>query len=78
MKFDTIYGEGIGFRDFDHVMNHAYYYVTAVEDTTGKWKIPVGDIYKVYMAEEVLPTKEQMQDYASKNGLTFTDLSTLK
>ena len=78
VKFDTIYGEGIGFRDFDHVMNHAYYYVTAVEDTTGKWKIPVGDIYKVYMAEEVLPTKEQMQDYASKNGLTFTDLSTLK
>lgn len=78
VKFDTIYGEGIGFRDFDHVMNHAYYYVTAVEDTTGKWSIPVGDVYKVYMAEEVLPTKEQMQDYASKNGLTFTDLSTLK
>lgn len=78
VKFDTIYGKGIGFRDFDHVMNHAYYYVTAVEDTTGKWTIPVGDIYATYMAEEVLPSKEQMQDYAQKNGLTFKDLSTLK
>lgn len=78
VKFDTIYGKGIGFRDFDHVMNHAYYYVTAVEDTTGKWTIPIGDIYATYMAEEVLPSKEQMQDYAQKNGLTFKDLSTLK
>lgn len=78
VKFDTIYGKGIGFRDFDHVMNHAYYYVTAVEDTTGKWTIPIGDIYATYMAEEVLPSKEQMQDYAQKNGLTFKDLSILK
>lgn len=78
VKFDTIYGKELGFRDFDHVMNHAYYYVTAVKDKTGKWSIPVGDIYKVYKAVDVLPTKDQMKEYASKNGLTFKDLSTLK
>lgn len=78
VRFDTIYGENIGFRDFDHVMNHAYYYVTAVEDTTGKWSIPVGDVYAVYMAEEVLPGKEEMKAYADENGLNFVDLSTLK
>lgn len=75
VEFDTIYGKGLGFRDFDHVMNHAYYYVTAVEDTTGKWDIPVGDIYKVYMAEDVLPTKEQMKEYAEEIGIPFVDLS---
>lgn len=78
VRFDTIYGENIGFRDFDHVMNHAYYYVTAVEDTTGKWSIPIGDVYAVYMAEEVLPGKEEMEAYAAENGLDFVDLSTLK
>lgn len=78
VRFDTIYGENIGFRDFDHVMNHAYYYVTAVEDTTGKWSIPIGDVYAVYMAEEVLPSREEMEAYATENGLNFVDLSTLK
>ncbi len=78
VSFDTIYGEDLGFRDFDHVMNHSYYYVTAIEDTTGKWSIPVGDVYAVYKAEEVLPTKEEMQAYAAENGFTFTDLSTVK
>ncbi|MHB8131623.1 MAG: ABC transporter substrate-binding protein [Mobilitalea sp.] len=78
VKFDTIYGKDLGFRDFDHVMNHAYYYVTAVEDTTGKWTIPIGDIYEVYMADDVLPTKDEMQAYATEAGLTFKDLSTLK
>lgn len=78
VRFDTLYGKNIGFRDFDHVMNHAYYYVTAVEDTTGKWTIPVGDVYKVFMAEEVLPTKEEMQAYAKEMGIEFKDLSTLK
>jgi len=75
VKFDTIYGKGLGFRSFDHVMNHAYYYVTAVKDKTGKWKIPVGDVIKVYMADQVLPTKEQMQAYAKEMNLVFKDLS---
>lgn len=75
VRFDTIYGQNLGFRDFDHVMNHAYYYVTAVEDTSGKWSIPVGELYKVYMAEDVLPSKEEMQAYAQEVGLTFKDLS---
>jgi len=78
VRFDTIYGKDLHFRDFDHVMNHSYYYVTAVEDTSGKWPVPVGEIYKVYKAEEVLPTKEEMQAYAEEIGLTFKDLSTLK
>lgn len=64
------------FRDFDHTMAHAYYYVTAVEDTTGKWSIPVGDVYAVYEGDEMLPTKEEMEEYASANNYTFTDLST--
>jgi len=75
VKFDTIYGKGLGFRDFDHVMNHAYYYVTAVKDTTGKWKIPVGDILKVYMASDVLPSKDQMETYAKEMNIPFHDLS---
>lgn len=75
VRFDTLYGKDIGFRDFDHVMNHAYYYVTAIEDASGKWDIPIGEVHKVYMAEEVLPTKEEMQAYAEEIGLTFTDLS---
>lgn len=77
VRFDTIYGENIGFRDFDHVMNHTYYYVTAVEDTTKKWSIPIGDVYATYQAEEVLPSKEEMQAYAKESGLDFVDLSTL-
>lgn len=75
VKFDTIYGEDLGFRDFDHVMNHSYYYVTAVEDTTGTWNIPVGDIYAIYKAEEVLPTKDEMKTYAEENDIIFKDLS---
>lgn len=78
VRFDTIYGEDIGFRDFDHVMNHAYYYVTAVEDTTGKWSIPIGEVYAVYRAEDVLPDKAEMEAYAKENGINFIDLSTLK
>ncbi len=77
VKFDTIYGKGLGFRDFDHVMNHAYYYVTAVKDKTNKWEIPIGEVYKVYMASDVLPSKEEMQKYATEIGVKFKDLSTL-
>lgn len=75
VRFDTIYGKNLGFRDFDHAMNHAYYYVTAVEDTTGKWSIPIGELYKVYMGEDVLPTKEEMKAYAVEAGYEFKDLS---
>jgi hypothetical protein len=75
VKFDTIYGKNLSFRSFDHVMNHAYYYVTAVKDTTGKWKIPVGEVYKVYKADEVLPTKEQLAAYAKEKNYIFKDLS---
>lgn len=78
VKFDTLYGKGLGFRDFDHVMNHAYYYVTAIEDKSGKWDIPIGEVHKVYMAEEVLPSKEEMQEYAKQAGIEFKDLSTMK
>ena len=46
-----------------------------VEDATGKWSIPVGDVYAVYEGDEMLPTKEEMEEYASKNNYTFTDLS---
>lgn len=78
VKFDTIYGKGLHFRDFDHVLNNAYYYVTAVKDTTNKWSIPVGEIVKVYMADEILPSKDQMMAYAKEKGYTFKDLSTVK
>lgn len=77
VRFDTIYGKDIGFRDFDHVMNHAYYYLTAVEDPTGKWPIPIGEILNVYKAEDVLPSKEEMKAYAKEIGLPFKDLSEL-
>lgn len=78
VRFDTIYGTDIGFRDFDHVMNHSYYYVTAIEDTTGTWNIPIGDIFAIYKAEDVLPTKEEMQAYAEENQFTFIDLSVVE
>ncbi|WP_320128701.1 ABC transporter substrate-binding protein [uncultured Sphaerochaeta sp.] len=77
VRFDTIYGNDLGFRDFDHVMNHAYYYVTAVEDKSGKWTIPIGDVYKVFDGTEALPTKEEMQTYATEHNYKFVDLSTL-
>lgn len=76
VHFSTLYGEDLYFRDFDHVMAHAYYYVTAVEDTTGKWSIPVGDVYAVYEGDEMMPTKEEMEQYAAENNYVFTDLST--
>ena len=76
VHFSTLYGEDLYFRDFDHVMAHAYYYVTAVEDTTGKWSIPVGDVYAVYEGDEMMPTKEEMEQYAVENNYVFTDLST--
>lgn len=75
VHFSTLYGDDLYFRDFDHLMAHAYYYVTAVKDTTGKWDIPVGDIYAVYQGNEMLPSKEDVQKYAEDNGYTFTDLS---
>ena len=46
VHFSTLYGDDLYFRDFVHVMAHAYYYVTAVEDTSGKWSIPIGDVYR--------------------------------
>lgn len=76
VHFSTLYGEDLYFRDFDHVIAHAYYYVTAVEDTTGKWSIPVGDVYAVYEGDEMMPTKEEMEQYAAENNYVFTDLST--
>ncbi|WP_367568226.1 ABC transporter substrate-binding protein [Lacrimispora sp.] len=76
VHFSTLYGEDLYFRDFDHLMAHAYYYVTAVEDTSGKWDIPIGDIYAVYEGNDMLPSKEDVQKYAEENGYTFTDLST--
>ncbi len=75
VHFSTMYGDDLYFRDFDHLMAHAYYYVTAVEDTTGKWSIPVGDVYAVYEGDEMLPTKEEVQKYAEENGYVFRDLS---
>lgn len=75
VHFDTLYGKNLGFRDFDHVMNHAYYYVTAVKDTTNKWKIPVGEIYKIYTGEEALPTKEEEIVYSKEHNYKFVDLS---
>jgi ABC-type branched-subunit amino acid transport system substrate-binding protein len=75
VHFSTLYGDDLYFRDFDHVMAHAYYYVTAVEDETGKWSIPVGEIYAVYTGDEMLPSKEDVQAYAEENGYEFRDLS---
>lgn len=75
VHFSTLYGDDLYFRDFDHVMAHAYYYVTAVEDTTGKWDIPVGDVYAVYEGNEMLPTKEEVRKYAEEMGYAFKDLS---
>lgn len=75
VHFSTLYGDDLYFRDFDHVMAHAYYYVTAVEDETGKWEIPVGDVYAVYEGDEMLPSKEDMMKYAEENGYVFKDLS---
>ncbi len=76
VHFSTMYGDDLYFRDFDHLMAHAYYYVTAVEDTTGKWSIPIGDVYAVYEGDEMLPSKEEVQQYAEENGYVFKDLST--
>ena len=75
VHFSTLYGDDLYFRDFDHVMAHAYYYVTAVEDETGKWEIPVGDVYAVYEGDEMLPSKDDMMKYAEENGYVFKDLS---
>ncbi|MCD8222956.1 MAG: ABC transporter substrate-binding protein [Clostridiales bacterium] len=75
VHFSTLYGDDLYFRDFDHLMAHAYYYVTAIEDTTGKWSIPVGETYAVYEGADMLPTKEEVQEYCQEQGYTFTDLS---
>lgn len=75
VHFSTLYGADLYFRDFDHVMAHEYYYVTAVEDTTGKWSIPVGDIYAVYGGDEMLPSKDEVKAYAEEQGYDFMDLS---
>ena len=75
VHFSTLYGDDLYFRDFDHVIAHTYYYVTAVEDTTGKWEIPVGDVYAVYSGDEMLPSKQDMIDYANEMGYEFKDLS---
>lgn len=75
VHFSTLYGDDLYFRDFDHLMAHAYYYVTAVEDESGKWSIPVGDVYAKYEGDEMLPTKEDVQAYAEENGYEFKDLS---
>lgn len=77
VHFATLYGDDLYFRDFDHVMAHAYYYVTAVEDETGKWEIPVGELYAIYEGDEMLPSKEDMMQYAEENGYVFKDLSAL-
>ena len=75
VKFSTIYGTDIGFRDFDHVMTNTYYYVTANKDTTGKWSVPIGTDIIVYKGEDVLPTKDEMMSYAKEHNYNFTDLS---
>ena len=75
VKFSTIYGSDIGFRDFDHVMTHTYYYVTADKDPTGKWSVPIGTNIIVYKGEDVLPTKEEMVAYANEHNYKFKDLS---
>ena len=75
VHFSTLYGDDLYFRDFDHVMAHAYYYVTAVEDTTGKWKIPVGEVYAVYEGDKMLPSKDDMKKFAEEKGYKFKDLS---
>ncbi len=75
VHFSTMYGDDLYFRDFDHLMAHAYYYVTAVEDTTGKWSIPIGETYAVYEGDEMLPSKEEVQKYAEEKGYVFKDLS---
>jgi branched-chain amino acid transport system substrate-binding protein len=74
VSFSTPYGDNIHFRDFDHVLVAPYFYVTADKDTSGKRKIPIGTNVVKY-GEEALPTKEEMEDYATKNGLVFKDLS---
>jgi ABC-type branched-chain amino acid transport systems, periplasmic component len=75
VKFSTIYGDDIGFRDFDHEITHTFYYVTADKDKSGKWSIPIGtDIIK-YKGEDVLPTKEEMSSYAKEHKYNFKDLS---
>lgn len=75
VKFSTIYGSDIGFRDFDHVMTHTYYYVTANKDTSGKWTVPIGTDITVYKGADVLPTKAEMESYAKEHNYKFTDLS---
>jgi ABC-type branched-subunit amino acid transport system substrate-binding protein len=75
VHFKTLYGDDLYFRDFDHVIAHTYYYVTAVEDPSGKWEIPIGDVYAVYSGDEMLPTKDDMIAYATEMGYTFKDLS---
>ena len=46
-----------------------------MEDTTGKWEIPVGEVYAVYEGDEMLPSKDDMIKYAEENGYVFKDLS---
>ncbi len=78
VHFKTLYADDLYFRDFDHVIAHKYYYVTAVQDTSGKWSIPIGEVYATYEGDEMLPSKEDMIAYAKEMGYEFKDLSTLK
>ena len=75
VHFKTLYADDLYFRDFDHVIAHKYYYVTAVEDPSGKWSIPIGEVYATYEGDEMLPSKQDMMDYAKEMGYEFKDLS---
>lgn len=77
VHFKTLYADDLYFRDFDHVIAHKYYYVTAVEDPSGKWSIPIGEVYATYEGDEMLPSKEDMIAYAKEMGYEFKDLSQL-
>ena len=48
---------------------------TSTSVTSGKWEIPIGDVYAVYSGDEMLPTKDDMIAYATEMGYTFKDLS---
>ena len=47
------------------------------EDPSGKWSIPIGEVYATYEGDEMLPSKEDMIAYAKEMGYTFKDLSQL-
>ena len=73
VHFSTLYGDDLYFRDFDHVMAHAYYYVTAVETRPASGISPSATSMRCTKATKCCPPRKR---WSSTRPKTTTPLPT--